>query len=339
MDIAVSDIEEIGKDKWLRFITGHPLGSVFHHHAWHGAIERTYGLKACYLIGTENGEITAALPFVRMKGLFGERLISYPFSDSCDPLVDGEAALIRLLSTLKGKTHIELRGSMFGFIEIPSVVSYHNVTLNLDGDENELLSSFHKDCVTRAIRKAWRSDVSVIEACDEPHMRVFYRLHAATRKRQGSPVQPFSFFKNLLRSFDGHGLKLYLAKRSDTFTAGLVVLRFKKTAYYKFGASLSEYGSTGHNQLLMWTAIKDAKEDGCAQFDFGRTFTGHTELLKYKMRWGGAVSEMRYACYPAPFKRLNSEEGKLKRISQGFIRALPAGANALLGRLIYKSLA
>lgn len=343
MTFSDCDIDGAGHDRWLSFIGSHPLASVFHHPAWHEVIEKTYGIRARYLLKTENGMIISALPYARVKNIFGRpRLVSFPFSDSCDPLTREGSTVAELLkgSLAEDAPNIEIRADSSDIDGFPAACSYVNSVLRLEGGQDRVYAALHNDCVRRMIKKAERKCVRVVEGLDDHMMREYYTLHALTRKRQGSPVQPLSFFKNIVDVFKESGLaRVYLAGQARGFTAGIIILRFKDTAFYKFGASLSEYSSTGHNQLLMWTAIKDSIDSGLKYFDFGRTFQGDAGLLEYKSRWGAVKRQMRYAYYPEPFKRLNDEDSLAKKLAKDIFRWIPAGSNMCLGRFIYKYLA
>ena len=77
--------------------------SVFHSPAWMTVLAKTYDFEPAALVVLDGpGEPVAGIPFVRVADLIGERVVSLPFSDYCDPLVGDretwEGLAARLLS-------------------------------------------------------------------------------------------------------------------------------------------------------------------------------------------------------------------------------------------------
>jgi hypothetical protein len=67
-----------------------PAASLFASSAWMKAVAETYGFPIAASICT-NGSDTASLVFSHVADLRGERIISFPFSDYCDPVIDNHA--------------------------------------------------------------------------------------------------------------------------------------------------------------------------------------------------------------------------------------------------------
>jgi len=218
--------------------------------------------------------------------------------------------------------------------------SYFLHTLDLTGTEAEIFSTFHKDSVQRRIRRARKLDIRLEKSGGEA-LRLFYRLHCQTRRRQGVPIQPFRFFEMLWQILPATAQpSVYLARLGHTYIAGMIVIHFGKTAYYKFGASDPEFFSSAVNQLLMWEAIRDAKQGGCTAFDFGRTSVSNPGLRAYKSRWGTKEHPLDYLQLPrAGRSRSLTETSALHRGIRRIVRCLPISVNRLAGELLYRHLA
>lgn len=352
MVAGIESLEQIGTDRWNRFVEGHPLGSVYHHAGWHEAIERTYGHKGSYCVLGGSSGIAAALPFVMVRNPpLKRRVVSYPYSDACDPLVGNEEELRAITLEMeeyrkaRGAKSIEIRTHRL-FEKVPEAMKeeaprYFNFVLDLRKDEERLLRSFHRDCVQRAIKKAKASSIQVVEGESFDDMKDFYGLHVSTRKRLGVPVQPFLFFKNLweiLRPLKM--ISVFVAKEHGAAIAGVVQLRFRDTVYYKFAAADSRYLGRKPNHLIIWRMIQRAREEGLGCLDFGRTYVGDAGLMQWKSRWGTEQKSLVYI-HPADDgkSRFNQEGNRTNMILNGIIRKMPCFAVRLSGQLFYRYLA
>lgn len=344
---SLLDINSICADNWNSFVETHPLGTVYHHRAWHEVIEKTYGFKTDYFISEADGKIISAVPLVLASNLIsGKRFISYPFSDSCDPLISGSDEFNTIMAELEsvrkkqGVKSLEFRAYRLAGIERKQEDDYFNFVLKLGCGTEALLRSLHKDCIQRPIKKALKNGLEIIEGTSLEHMRAFYELHLKTRRKQGVPVQPFRFFRNIWEILSPRGMaSVLLASKDSQQVAGIVLLKYKDTAYYKFGASDPEFINLGPNQLLMWKAIESSANSGFRQFDFGRTFSGNTGLMEYKSRWGAEKIKMGYVFIPERRENLKREGSTLNRLASGMLKKMPVFSNRILGGLFYRYLA
>jgi CelD/BcsL family acetyltransferase involved in cellulose biosynthesis len=351
MKAEIRSIEQIGPGAWRRFIGDHPLSGVYHHEGWHGVIEKTYGYKADYCVIYGEDGIEAALPFVRVSGPLRRRLVSYPYSDACDPLVKDSAQLGAIMQKVEelraGQRIASAEQRTYHLMDyLPETpfsgeATYCNYVLDLSPGSGRLFKLFHKDCVQRAIKKAQKSSVEVTEGRTIADLKEFYRLHTDTRKRLGSPVQPFRFFANLWEILYPPGVvSLLLAREGGTNIAGVVQLKFKDTVYYKFAASDRRRLASKPNHLIIWKMIEDAQREGYRYLDFGRTFTGDSGLMQWKARWGAGRHDFRYV-YPADSggSRFNREGNRANAVLSGILKRMPAFIVRASGELFYRYLA
>lgn len=343
-------IDEIDEENWLKYISSR-RSTIYHHPSWHKAIELTYGIKPLYVVMSDASRvIKAAVPGAVIRAMTGaKRFVSFPFSDVCGPVADGPhefALLAGALSSSNGlpeKTwaQTELRTENSPAPERYSEYQgYRGHILKLKRPIDDIFDSFHKDCVQRRIRKAFRAGLEVFEGTSISDMREFYALHLMTRKKLGAPVQPFSFFRNIWELLSPEGLiSVLLVKKGMTPVSGVVMLKYGKRATYKFGASDEKFLNLGGNQLALWTAIKKASVDGFLEFDFGRSFSGNKGLNDFKARWGADEVKLSYLYSPEKNIGLKDEGGRCGRIASAVFRNLPPISNRLIGRLFYKYLA
>jgi hypothetical protein len=126
---------------------------------------------------------------------------------------------------------LEVRAAM-GEISPSSVrlLFWHHV-VPLHPDIAVVERNFRKSQVRRGIAKARRGRVRVERRTDDEALKVFYRLHVGTRKRQGVPTQPKRFIRRLTTLFD-QGLGFVMVARvEDTPVAAAVFLTWNGTLF------------------------------------------------------------------------------------------------------------
>lgn len=332
---------------WDTFINNHPFSSIYHHPFWLNVLENTYGYRPFYhLIINDAGNYQAAVVSALVSSPFtGKRMVSLPFSDMCDPLVETEEQL-RALMTAVDKTRKRLHGrfSEFRFFQGVSCLNFKETDneycvhrLSLDRPLEQIFRSFHKNCVQRAVKKAAREGVDVIQGHRPYDLKAFYRLHLMTRKKHGVPVQPLRFFRNLWNAFYPQNMAtLLLAKFHGKVIASVIILWHNKTGYYKFGASDDAFQKQRANQLLMWEAIQIAHRKGYAMFDFGRTSVANAGLDEYKSRWGTEKIPMAYFQLP-PSKKAGMlvETSPIHHHLKKIMTSVPTCINRIGGELFY----
>ena len=237
----------------------------------------------------------------------GRRLVSLPFSDHCDPLVEDLEALTPFVTALQRQTikggwrYIEIRplhsiyraASLFQSTE---TYLFHQVDLN--PDLSTLFRNFHKDSIQRKIRRAEREKLTYCEGSNEGLLKAFYSLLLFTRRRHQVPPQPLRWFRNLIDCF-GEALKIRVAFRHDEPVASILTLQYKDTLTYKYGCSDVRFNNLGGTQMLFWKAIQDAKTLGLCRLDLGRSDIANPGLSVFKDRWGATRSELTYLRWSA----------------------------------------
>src|SRR5689334_15098324 len=100
--MSVRAIDPREDARWPAFLDRHAHASVFHTPAWLEALRRTYGYQpAAFVTAAPGEELTNGLVFCRVKSwLTGRRIISLPFSDYCEPLLESAGDLDALLVAL-----------------------------------------------------------------------------------------------------------------------------------------------------------------------------------------------------------------------------------------------
>jgi lipid II:glycine glycyltransferase (peptidoglycan interpeptide bridge formation enzyme) len=141
------------------------------------------------------------------------------------------------------------------------------VMVDLAPEPDELLASMKK--TTRYnVRKGQRNGATIREGSDAD-LAVFHRLLAATGERQSFGIPSQAYFADMWRIMAPAGhLKLFLAEyEGEVVSAGLMVA-FGDTVTYKRGAWSGRHGDRHPNELMHWTVMQWAKEQGYRYYDF-----------------------------------------------------------------------
>jgi len=101
--MTVHKIDPLVDPRWLEFIMCHPRASVFHSPPWLRALKETYGYRPVVHTTTGPGQsLQNGVAFCHVKDwLRGSRMVSLPFSDHCQPLVDRDENMQLLLEAMR----------------------------------------------------------------------------------------------------------------------------------------------------------------------------------------------------------------------------------------------
>lgn len=256
-------------------------------------------LKEVHGIGVSGVE-GMPLYLVRSR-IFGNRLISVPFSDYGGPSsktaeeASEAARSAKSLAERLGVDFLEVRTPVIhgDSLEKAGYVrrdDYCTFVIDLEKPEDRLLSSMEKR-TRNDITKGLRSGFDVLEAEDSGDIKRFYGLYAGTMKRLGSPPQPMEFFVRMKRLL-GKAASIRMACIGNEPLAGAVFLTGKGRVHYYYSCSSSRNRSLRASDFLLWDSIKSFRK-GFREFDFGRTRPG-SGVYQYKRGWGGREERMPY---------------------------------------------
>jgi CelD/BcsL family acetyltransferase involved in cellulose biosynthesis len=345
---TVRRIDPLSDRRWDEFVATHPRASVFHSSPWLEALARTYGYQPrAYTTSAADGDLKNALLFCRIESwLTGRRLVSLPFSDHCEPLVDEEkdwSALSLAIEQEFEREHwryLELRPlGNFGLHTSlkRTLVQYGFHQLNLRPSIEEIFRSFHKNSIQRKIRRAEREGLGYCEGSSEILLNQFYELFVATRKRHMLPPPPREWFVNLVRCF-GKALKIRVAYDGSKPVASIITLCHKDTLVYKYGCSNPQFNHLGGMHSLMWRAIREGNAAGLRTLDFGRTDADQQGLITYKSRWGTKQSVLTYLRYgesDTSTHFLDLSMSWKRKAATYLVSHLPPGIVLRMGRAFY----
>jgi CelD/BcsL family acetyltransferase involved in cellulose biosynthesis len=290
----VFQLNPLADPRWSEMTTKHSITSVFHSVEWLSALQKTYGYEPLAYTSTPPGApLSNGVVFCRVKSwLTGHRLVSLPFSDHCEPLVDGVDQLHELLTPalqeLKdGKIkYVDIRPLSLSSSETTGgAESYFLHLLDLRPTLDELYKKLHGDSIRRKIQRAEREKLTLEAGSSEKILQEFYNLHVITRQRQQLPPHPLKWFRNVLACL-GADAQIRIARKDGSAIASIFTLSHKQKMVYKYGCSDAHSHNLGGMQFLFWDLIRHSKEHGFVELDFGRSECTNTGLVTFKDRWG-----------------------------------------------------
>jgi CelD/BcsL family acetyltransferase involved in cellulose biosynthesis len=344
--MAVHVLDPVQDPRWTELLGRHPAASAFHAPGWLEALRRTYGYEPVALTTSPpGGALENGLAYCRVRSwLTGRRMVSLPFSDHCQPLVDTPDQLAELAAAWRRDAdrsrcrYVELRPLSLGAaseLGLGETASYAFHMVDLRADLETTFRRFHKDSIQRRIRHAEREGLGYEVGRTAALVDKFYGLLLLTRQRFGLPPQPRSWFQNLAGLL-GDGLQIHVASKDGQPVAAILTVRHGRTLVYKYGCSDTRFNNLGGTPLLFWRAIQAAKAEGAEELDLGRSDWDNPGLITFKSRWGAAQSTLTYYRYPAAV-RGESRTSWMARLTPLSSR-VPAALQPAMGRLLYRHL-
>jgi hypothetical protein len=344
--MTVYHLNPLQDRRWTELVERHPDASVFHTAGWLDALRRTYGYQPVVFTTSPPGsELRNGVVFCDIRSwLTGHRLVSLPFSDHCEPLVENTTQLREICRHLEDRRrrynrwrYIEIRtrkqSSPVSAFRAGEQVWFH--VLDLRPDNDALFRSFHKNSIQRKIRRAQRENLNCDEGRDEGRLRAFYRLLLLTRTRHQLPPQPFTWFGHLAACL-GTAMTVRIARVGRRPVAAMLTLVNRDTMVFKYGVSDAAFHSLGGMPFLFSKAIEDARDRGCVALDLGRSDFHNEGLVAFKDRLGAARSSASYWRYPAADAASGTVRRYVMANARQVIGRAPDGVRAAIGRRLYR---
>lgn len=321
---------------------------MFHTYGWLSALQRTYGYEpVAFTTCSPNEPLKNGLVFCEIAScITGRRLVSLPFSDHCDVLVDSEAEREELLAhacsraELDGYGYVEIRPKTDGecialtraTLQATKTLCLHRLSLDLPLDT--LFHNLHKSCIQRKIQRAEREALEYESGRSEALILRFYGLLLRTRRRHRLPPQPLRWFHNVVESM-GQNLIIRLVSHDHQPVAAMLTLSHKTTLTFKYGCSDERFHNLGGVPFLFWRAIQEAKYQGLSEFDLGRSDLSDFGLVQFKDRLGALKTMLPYWRWPSARNGGVSSRWQLK-IAQAMLSWIPDPMFVASGKFLYR---
>lgn len=331
-------------ENWNNQILNFSDYSFFHSAEWSKVISNTYKYNPRYFCLLKDNKLCSVVPAMEIKSkLTGNRLVSLPFSDFCEPLFnsieESEILKDRIFEYCEKNNlrFMEFRSSESRFpFETEQFRTDLRHILNLNSDLDLLYKNLSEN-TKRNIKSAIKERIQIKDENSMEELNNFYILQCITRRKHGLPPQPILFFKNIYKEIiSAKKGKILFAYINDKPVAALMFFTFGEIVLYKFGASIDDNLPRGVNHMLMWEAIKKFKGAGFKEFDFGRTETNHEGLRRFKLGFGADERIIYTTRYDIKSRKFIQLDTFTTGIHNKVFNRMPIPLLKLIGNTIYK---
>jgi hypothetical protein len=342
--VDINHINPLSDSRWDDLVARHPLASVFHTRSWLEALSRTYGYQPFVLTtSSANQPLNDGVALCRVSSwITGTRLVSLPFSDHCDPLLNDLAEFREFANWLRLKRDSE----RYRYVEIRPLSQIADGNHGLQPSQSfcfheldltpglaRIFHRLHKDSIQRRIQRAERERLLYEVGHSENLVNEFYRLLLITRRRHHLLPQPRLWLKNLVECM-GDNIEIRVARKDSTPVAALLTLRHRSSVVYKYGCSDEKFHNFGAMPFLFWKLIEESKSSGAEKIDFGRSNCDQYSLIAFKDKFGATRRTLNYYRYPQEIGA-KSAAWITNTIRQVF-SVLPDSFSATAGRMLYR---
>jgi hypothetical protein len=197
-----------------------------------------------------------------------------------------------------GLISVVVRGSPLvpqaqGLPELRSVSSGRpTVVLDLT-DETSAWDGLKKSCrsqVRKALRNGYTSEVRPAVLADLLPGAAFRRLYESTMKRRAADALYFfddTYYAALLESLGADLVLTEVRGREGDVVSSTLLMRHGQRLHSHLTGSVPDDARMGSNNLMTWSAIQFAVEQGLSQFHLGAGVAGRDSILRFKSTFGG----------------------------------------------------
>lgn len=283
---------------------------LFHSINYRDLLSEFLGCEACYVIASEDGVVVGALPvFIKENRRYGNVLNSLPFFGShggflvksdlgYEKKTNIKMLLLERFNTLASEKDCILSTIITSPLDLDCSFYEHNLNYKykdnsvaqivefregVNDAESEIMYNIVEPSNRRAIRRPLKNDVRLEFSND---FGPLYEMHSENMSSKCGSVKPLDFFFKVQRIMADNDYRLMYAIKDGIIIAGLLVFYFNNIVDYYTPALRYEYSIEQGNTFLIYQGMKQAINDGYKYWNFGGTRPEHTDLHKFKSRWG-----------------------------------------------------
>ncbi len=270
------------KEKYIEFCEKHPAIPLFQQAWWQACVagERAWNV----ILIEENHEIVAFLPYVIVKKLWF-RMILQPLLSQCNGIWIKEGLSVKQIEAVVEQVYQKIEKlnvawfqqffpKQFCHLSVFEQNGYECtwrktfVLCDLQRDETELFKSF-SSAKQRQIRKAQRNGIVVREGALAARSFVSFHNFCLAQKGERN-MNRQTVEMNLCQEAvkRGQGTILWAVDEEDRAQAALFLVWDIRSAYYLIPTYRQDYKMSGASSLLVWEAIRYARNWGLQVFDF-----------------------------------------------------------------------
>lgn len=341
---GIIDIDPRTDSRWDSLHHG-AHAALFSSSTWLSILHSVYGFEFRARLKVVDDVAIAGFGYAELDGPRGARIVSLPFCDFNDPIIDAESSWVELTDGLIGgdrplviRTLDHPVVSADTRLDTSTVGTAHQ--LDASTDPNEVFNDF-ATLPKRMIRRAAKVGLRTGTSTSRETLRSFFDLHLHVRKyRHGLLAQPYELFEQIATTYFDEG-KGFIAGSwaGDVFAGGCVVLIEGDTAYYKFSASHPDHRRDGVSHVTLFEGLRETYDRGLRWYDLGRSDLDPPGLVDFKRRFRPLErSVTTHTSFASGSKPVNGPalSETLGELTQLFVRPdVPDEVTERAGRLLY----
>ncbi len=188
--------------------------------------------------------------------------------------------------------HPQLNNHRLASPKMKTFYSRHTVSLDLSLSEDDIWMKQISSKNRNMIRKAEKEGVTIVESDDYDTFKQLYDGTMTNLHAEDFYFFPQAYYYEYKQTFKGESM-LCLAMYEGKAIAGSMFMFSENYAHYHLSGRNREYSRYAANNLILWYAIRKAKERGCKWLHFGGGTTGEEDdsLLKFKKEFSKTETE------------------------------------------------
>lgn len=206
------------------------------------------------------------------------------------------------------KENLEIFKS-YGLRNAPIHMMHPEITwlLDITKGEDEILKGMRKTH-RNLIKRAGKDGVKIIQSADEKYLKAFYNIHMETVKRHKFVPFSYDYIKSEIDAFKkDNQIEIFSAEYKNKIISSAIIVFYGNQAFYHHGASSSAHNKIPSSYLILWEAIKEARNRGKEIFNFYGIVENKPKhpwagLSKFKKGFGGYQKELLH-CQDLPLNK------------------------------------
>lgn len=302
--MVIEELDASAAAEWDDYVTRKEGSNCYHLHGWRTAGERSYGLRAPYLVAREGrrGDLVGVLPlfFVRSTPMSGYATTG--LFGAYGPVLaeDPEIAALLMREARRRARDAGLATFRFkGLGEEPPAGDFVRLdhwviaTLPLWKTPEEAWSAI-RGKERNLVRKARGYGLEIRRGVDG--VAAFYDVLAHNMHHKGAPIYGRRWIEEVARSF-GSAADVVTVQHGGRCVAGAVTLTFKGVVAVPFLSARPDALRVKPTVLLMWDLIERSCASGLRLLDMGTSLHG-SSALQFKLHWRCQTSPRSILVYP-----------------------------------------
>lgn len=344
---SVRLVNEKDKPVWDAYIEKHSQATPYHRFSWIESVKKAYGHQYfAWIAFDESNKVCGVLPTSFIKPpLSAGKLSALPFCDVGGVLAENPAIEQILINAAlehckkHNITTLEHRNSFSEDQNTDAVLTKVNkvrMILPLPESSDVLFANF-KSKLRSQVRKAEKNGLTASTGRDIKHLDGFYQVFARNMRDLGSPVHSKKWFEEILANYQDKMIIANVYKDDIVIGAGILLFNGNKCSI-PWASTNADYNRLAPNMQLYWTLLAYATDNGCDEFDFGRSTPGEG-TYKFKQQWGAKPLALHWQTFKSGQLQEETVEGsssKLRGYVETMWKKLPVSTSVAIGPNIRK---